>query len=178
MAAINEILEFESSRDGLEMQRTIHLFQEGSFYRAYDWSAWLMCRYLHDFKVTHRRMKGIEQSVALIGFPVTSLSKWVTVDLERHDVSDKHITFTLSEDVFCDLGEGVNPDDVFNDWKASHPIVEKAARRQSDADSPQQHVMSLSMIAQRILSFPVEAKSPIDCYQFLSEIKQQIAKLF
>ncbi len=42
MAAITEILEFESSRDGLEMQRIIHLFQEGSFYRAYEWSAWLM----------------------------------------------------------------------------------------------------------------------------------------
>ncbi len=42
MAAITEILEFESNREGLEMQRAIHLFQEGSFYRAYEWSAWLM----------------------------------------------------------------------------------------------------------------------------------------
>ena len=176
MAAIKEILEFESDRNELEMQHVIHLFQEGSFYRAYEWSAWLMCRYLHEFKVTHRRMKGVEQSVALIGFPVTSLSKWVTADIVRHDVSDKHITFTLPEDVFGDLAEGVNPDDVFNDWKSSHPIVEKASRRPSDADSPQ--VMSLSMIAQRIMTFPIEAKSPLECYQFLSEIKQQIAKLY
>lgn len=137
-----------------------------------------MCRYLHEFKVTHRRMKGIEKSVALIGFPVTSLSKWVTADIERHDVSDKHITFTLPEDVFSDLGEGENPEEVFNDWKASHPIVEKVSRRQSDADSLQPQVMSLSMIAQRIMSFPLEAKSPLECYQFLSEIKQQIAKLY
>ena len=41
------------------MQRVIHLFQEGSFYRAYEWSAWLMYRYFHEFKVTHRRMKGL-----------------------------------------------------------------------------------------------------------------------
>ena len=72
MAAIKEILEFEADRTDREMQRAIHLFQEGSFYRAYEWSAWLMCRCLHEFKVTHRRMKGIEQSVTLIGFPVTA----------------------------------------------------------------------------------------------------------
>jgi len=42
MAAIKEILEFEDDRSDREMQRVIHLFQEGSFYRAYEWSAWLM----------------------------------------------------------------------------------------------------------------------------------------
>ena len=160
------------------MQRVIHLFQEGSFYRAYEWSAWLMCRYLHGFKVTHRRMKGVEQSVALIGFPVTSLSKWVTDDIERHDVSDKHITFTLAGEVFADLGGMDNALDVFDSWKAEQPIVEKAARRQPETYSTQPSALSLSMIAQRILSFPVEAKSPLECSQFLSDIKQQIAKLF
>ena len=94
MAAIKEILEFEADRTDRMMQRAIHLFQEGSFYRAYEWSAWLMCRNLHEFKVTHRRMKGIEQSVTLIGFPVTSLSKWATDGIERHDVSDKHLVLT------------------------------------------------------------------------------------
>ena len=42
MAGIKEILEFESERNDRERQRVIHLFQEGSFYRAYEWSAWLM----------------------------------------------------------------------------------------------------------------------------------------
>ncbi|MBQ7689702.1 MAG: hypothetical protein IJT30_00680 [Muribaculaceae bacterium] len=58
MAAIKEILEFETACGDREMQRVVHLFQEGSFYRAYEWSAWLMCRFLHEFKVTHRRMVG------------------------------------------------------------------------------------------------------------------------
>ena len=95
MATIKEILEFEVTREGDDMHRSIHLFQEGSFYRAYEWSAWLVCRYIHEFKVTHRRLKGIEQSVILIGFPLTSLSKWFGDNIERHDVSDKHIIFRL-----------------------------------------------------------------------------------
>ena len=123
MAAITEILEFESSRDGLEMQRIIHLFQEGSFYRAYEWSAWLMCKFFHDFKVTHRHMKGVEQSVTLIGFPVTSLAKWVTQDIERHDVSDKHIILSLTENALIDLADEGKAAESFAEWKSNQPIV-------------------------------------------------------
>ena len=119
MAAIKEILEFEDDRNDREMQRVIHLFQEGSFYRAYEWSAWLMCKFFHDFKVTHRHMKGIEQSVALIGFPVTSLSKWLPQDIERHDdVSDKHIILTLAEDTLADLGDARKMSVEFDAWKS------------------------------------------------------------
>ena len=177
MAAITEILEFESSREGLETRRVIHLFQEGSFYRAYEWSAWLMCRFLHEFKVTHRRMKGIEQSVTLIGFPVTSLSKWVTDDIDRHDVSDKHIILTLPEEAFTDMGDEEKTAEAFVEWKSNQPSVEKAPK-QAASTAQQPPVMSLSMIAQRIMSFPIEARSPLECYQFLSEIKQQLAKLY
>ena len=49
----------------------VHLWKEGTFLRAYEWSAWLCCRYLHDFKVTKRAFKGIDEPVAYIGFPDT-----------------------------------------------------------------------------------------------------------
>ena len=123
MAAITEILEFESIRNELEMQRVVHLFQEGSFYRAYEWSAWLMCKFFHDFKVTHRHMKGVEQSVTLIGFPVTSLAKWVTQDIERHDVSDKHIILSLTENALIDLADEGKAAESFAEWKSNQPIV-------------------------------------------------------
>ena len=45
----------------------IHLHREGSFYRAYEWSAYLSCRYLHEFKVNKRAFNGIEQPVVYIG---------------------------------------------------------------------------------------------------------------
>ena len=141
MVAIKEILEFEADRTNREMQRAIHLFQEGSFNRAYEWSAWLMCRCLHEFKVTHRHMKGIEQSVTLIGFPVTSLSKWVTDDIDRHDVSDKHIILTLPEEAFTDLGDEEKTAEVFVEWKSNQPIVEKAPK-QAASTAQQPPVMS------------------------------------
>jgi len=53
----------------------LHLWKEGTFMRAYDWSAWLACRYLHDFKANKRQFKDIGDAVAYIGFPETSLGK-------------------------------------------------------------------------------------------------------
>ena len=39
MAKLNEILEIELRRHSVDECRVINLFQEGTFYRAYEWSA-------------------------------------------------------------------------------------------------------------------------------------------
>jgi len=44
MSQLSEILETERRRDTAEQQRIVYLFQEGTFYRAYEWSAWLCVR--------------------------------------------------------------------------------------------------------------------------------------
>ncbi|MCQ2288334.1 MAG: hypothetical protein MJZ74_04485 [Muribaculaceae bacterium] len=73
MAKLKEILEIETQR--VDDQTTIHLFQEGSFYRAYEMSAWLFTKFVSDFKVTRRMLKDKESSFVFIGFPVTSLEQ-------------------------------------------------------------------------------------------------------
>ncbi len=70
MSLTKDIIEQENIRSSATCME-LHLHQEGSFLRAYDWSAWLACRYLHDFKVNKRTFKGIDAPVAYIGFPAT-----------------------------------------------------------------------------------------------------------
>ena len=106
-----------------------------------------------------------------------SLSKWLDEGLERHEVGDKHIMFKLAADVFSDLGEGETAENAFENWKSLQPIVEKPSKATTNA-APHSPAVSLTTVAQRIISFPIEAKSPIECYKFLSEIKQQLAMLY
>ena len=49
MASIKDIVQLEG--EGIEPSQygIVHLFHEGSFLRAYEWSAWLLCRYVHKF---------------------------------------------------------------------------------------------------------------------------------
>ena len=64
----------------------IHLHREGSFFRAYELSAYLSCRFLHEFKVNKRAFNGIEKPVAYIGFPETSLDKWMPEGAELKEI--------------------------------------------------------------------------------------------
>ena len=56
MSLNKEIVEQESRRQAAD-RGDVHLYKEGTFLRAYDWSAWLCCHYLHDFKVNKRLFK-------------------------------------------------------------------------------------------------------------------------
>lgn len=72
-----EIIKREVERT-LDDRMVLHFYQEGSFYRAYEWSAWLCHRYINQFKVTHHHSKSIEHSVLFVGFPVASLEKYLS----------------------------------------------------------------------------------------------------
>lgn len=50
MSSIKEIIETELKELSDGHREILHLHRGGSFYRAYEWSAFLACRYLHEFK--------------------------------------------------------------------------------------------------------------------------------
>lgn len=76
MPKLAEILQKERERATIEQCAVIHLFQEGTFYRAYEWSAWLCHRYVKEFKPTHRLLKDSDDSIVFVGFPLTSLERY------------------------------------------------------------------------------------------------------
>lgn len=45
MSQIKQILQTENDRSD-DNRNVIHLYQEGTFYRAYNWSAWLLLLWL------------------------------------------------------------------------------------------------------------------------------------
>lgn len=47
---INEILKTEQQRQVNDYWRVVNLYQEGSFYRAYECSTWLYCVCIKEFR--------------------------------------------------------------------------------------------------------------------------------
>ena len=102
--------------------RTIHLIPEGTFYRAYEWSAWLCHRYVSQFKPTHRLLKNTEDSVVFVGFPMTSLERHIPEGATLAEQEDKTIALILTETVFGETTtEQLQTD--FANWKMSVPLV-------------------------------------------------------
>ena len=63
---LKEVFTKEQSRSEMVDYRTIRLIPEGTFYRAYEWSAWLCHRYVSQFKPTHRLLKNTEDIAVLM----------------------------------------------------------------------------------------------------------------
>ena len=57
MSVTKELIKKEKDLVQAGQVRDLHLHREGTFLRAYDWSAWLCCHYLHDFKVNKRAFR-------------------------------------------------------------------------------------------------------------------------
>lgn len=122
MSVTKELIEQERQQVQIGQLRDVHLHKEGTFLRAYDWSAWLCCRYLHDFKVNKRVFKGIDEPVAYIGFPETSLGKWLPEGVDQRAEDDKHLVVSLPEMMVSDQPEVLQS--AYAEWKEDIPLTE------------------------------------------------------
>lgn len=182
MSLTKEIAERENSRTIADYME-FHLFKEGTFLRAYEWSAFLGCRYLHEFKVNKRTFKGIEDPVAYIGFPETSLMKWMPEGAEQRVEDEKHLVVRLTDMLVIDDLDVMIA--AYKEWKDAIPLTEsqpglrkRGGGKAVDSDGPDGNCpTTLTTIMQRILAFPIESKSPIESMTFLAEVKQRLALL-
>ena len=184
MSSIKEIIEAESKELTDGHRDILHLHREGSFYRAYEWSAFLACRYLHEFKVNKRVFKGVEQPVAFIGFPETSINKWMPEGAEQIVIEEKYLAVRLPDVLFGDDTPEVMDAD-FAEWKDAIPLTESQAKGEkktkslagSEVGGGRDTVITLTSVMQRILAYPIESKSPLESMAFLAEVKRQLADL-
>jgi hypothetical protein len=180
MSAIKDISENEHQRMSSGVHDELHLWREGTFLRAYEWSAWLACRYLHEFKVNRRAFKGVDSPVVYIGFPEASLMKWMPDGVTQTVVDEKHLMLKLPELMLSDDAETIVQN--YTEWHDAIPLTEGKERSKkgsagADSEITAGNSTTLTAIMQRILAFPIESKSPLESMTFLAEVKQQLATL-
>lgn len=125
----------------------ILLYPEGMFYKAYERSAWLACMYLGNLLVKKRYIKKVQQDVVSVGFPKSSIEKWAGGRKIR--TTDNYVMIILDDSEIQEYS-----DEIFHKWKDSGNESEE--------------------IYDRILSFPIENKTPMECMIFLSELKEKL----
>ena len=121
MSLTKEMAIQENSRTTADRME-LHLWKEGTFLRAYDWSAWLGCHYLHEFKVNKRQFKGIDEPVAYIGFLETSLAKWLPEGSEQRVEGEKHLVVRLPDTMVTEEQDAMAR--VYADSKENFPLMD------------------------------------------------------
>lgn len=180
MAKLQEILEKEKVRGSDSECRTVHLFQEGTFYRAYNWSAWLCTRYISQFKPTRRQMKNSEESFVFVGFPVDSLHKFVPEGEQYVQNEDKSVDFVIPQSLLPSVSDMAQPTSEYGNWKQCVPLTESKPKEKSGNVLSELLVAGstdVKSILKKILVYPLEQKSLIDNTIFLTELKQQVATI-
>lgn len=100
-----EILTFERQNPGV-----IRLYLEGTFYRAYEQSAWALCSFVSPMKVSCSYVKSAGDYMASVGFPKASLAKW-SAGRQFFELPYKVAELSLQ-------GTETIDDDAFTEWKA------------------------------------------------------------
>lgn len=183
MAKLTEILDMERKRPLPEHYSQIRLWADGSFYRAYEFSAWLCCRYIRQFKVTRRTIKAANSDLLFIGFPQSSLEKFKPEGATVALFDDKDILLTLPEGMVVP-SEDSTLEQEFQNWRTTIPLTESKSEQQEGGKASKlpsklssSSPMSMTGIMKSIMEFPVESNTPIDCMLFLADIKKHLSSL-
>lgn len=191
MAKIADILEIERQRSDPSQWNVIHLFKEGGFYRAYEWSAWLIVTISYSdeirkesqdrkpLNVTHKTLRGSDDTFLFVGFPLKSADKFIPNRTSFETISDSQI------DMAIELPEGINEvgyeklAETFSLWKQDQPIQEPKSRPDESSDDYPRHQSqkTLTGIMKEILRYPLESKTPMDNIAFIGSLKQELSEL-
>ncbi len=146
MAKLADILQQERERDTAEQWGIIHLYKTGSFYSAYEWSAWLIAVITFNdevrmqtkdrkpLAVTRIPMKDSDETFCRVGFPLKSIEKYIPNRLDFNSEDDKHIIITVAlpqptegtEVTYDRLVEAVEK------WKDAQPLKQPKNKKDSD----------------------------------------------
>ena len=184
-------LELEKLREEENTWNKIVLHHDGKFYHAYEWSAWLIktvtCS--EDFQkergddkiLSANRYLTKNNEYAMIGFPIESMSKYIPEykdvrKMEEGDDMEIEIELNMEDDVTFD-----QLNKAFEEWKVSLPMKEtKKVVRNATEGVSQAAILSRTGVFQiiaEIMAYPVERSTPADNINFISNMKQEIAKL-
>lgn len=117
----------------------------------------------------------------MLGFPLDSISKYIPAyeDARKmEDSDDMEITVSI------DFGEAdyETLSRIYEEWFANCPIKEKkgksnVAMTHSDGNVPALARSGIFAILVKVLSYPVEAKTPAENIEFISQLRQEVAAL-
>lgn len=193
MTAIKEILEVEHRRSDRASWKTIHVFRDAKFWRAYEVSAWLFRQNISEFQLTHRKVKKTGGSVLFVGFPTSTLEKRKPEGVEWVTITEDHLSLALplteaeSQAPFDEQAEWKD----FEAWKAGVPLTEgkggdddddttRAKAAKTDTDDSLELVIPPRVarkVVNMLLEFAVEKHTPLECQALVMKLREILGLL-
>ena len=180
--SVEEIYETEKRNDNNLFD--IHFHLEGSFWRAYEWSAYLSRNFPSDLKDDERlnpmkkTTKNCEEGYVQVGLQLPSFDKYfpnVTDNEEIFEMNNKYITIH-AESFF--KGEDLSDyETILNEWKSTIKLSSKEKKKYKEIKIESNIKPTLDSLIKEIIRYPIESKNLIESLQFLSYIRDMAIKI-
>ena len=186
----------EKERKDISDWKTIYLYREGTFLRAFNASAWLLATFVYNDEF--RKQVGGKQPLQVqhlmsktngdyifAGFPVASIDKYVTMCDKRDDNSDV-VVLTMC-DIIVPLFQTVEEyEEAYAKYLASLPPAkekkDKPKQQQSfNSEDDGANVMAsggLFEILRSIVAYPLEEKTPLETVDEFRRLKRLALRMF
>ena len=182
--SVQEIYESEK-RDDSNLY-DIHFYMEGSFWRAYEWSAYLSRIFPSDLnederlKVLKKVTKGDENGYVQVGLQLSSFDKYfpgVADNESIFEMKNKHIIIHSEE--FFKGNDFSDYESILNSWKDGIKLTnnEKKKNKELKAEINDSVCISADSLIKEIITYPIETKNLVENLQFLSYIKDKAIKI-
>ena len=179
----------DAQRENAEQRHVIHLFREGKFFRAFNYSAWLLSEYVYNeayrqsIKATNpisvtRNGSQNEGDYIVCGFPIHSIDKY-RGGLDYQVLDEEQAVIKMPE--FAVELEGDDYQKGYEEFAAGITKKPKKTDEQrqfgkSDLDG---NVRSLGMIdiIRKANNYVIAEHTPIEVMLFFEEIQKDIHRL-
>lgn len=150
----SEIMKLEQ-----ENTNSIILLREGIFWKAYEKSAYAFYNQIHAYKITHKYVQIVQQEMVSIGFPIAATGTVI-----------KNINILHRDEQKLILAAQPIDEQAFLHWKQ---LV--TAPHKPDVETRQTDENTVSVV-DNIRYFNIESKTPLECMNFIAELKQMLTK--
>ncbi len=186
----------EKERKNISDWKTIYLYREGTFLRAFNASAWLLATFVYNDEF--RKQVGGKQPLQVqhlmsktngdyifAGFPVASIDKYVTMCDKRDENSDV-VVLTMC-DIIAPLFQTVEEyEEAYAKYLASLPPAkekkDKPKQQQSfNSEDDGANIMAsggLFDILRSIVAYPLEEKTPLETVDEFRRLKRLALRMF
>ena len=140
-------------------ERTVRLWPEGTFFKAYERSAYLFVMQVRNYEVRRRFVQAVGQDVVSIGFPQTVLT---SLGLQHTSATDGSVEIRLDTPL---------DEQQYLLWREAQtfPTPDPSPQRGGEYVPPM-----VSAVADRIRTFNLASATPLDCMLLISELQKMI----
>ena len=195
MAELKDIFALEAEREIPESWNKIHLYKMGDFWRAYEWSAWLISAVSFNdnvrmttkdrkpIHVTRMRRTDVEDATyCFVGFPVKSVEKYIPKRETFESIDDKHVVITIALPTPTDGSEVTfeRLKDAVEKWKENYEIKVQKPKKEKPSAAPGPMAVARPTgagILAQIMAYPLTERTAVENIAFISSLKNQITAI-